>query len=542
MITELIGVTINNFEIQDKLGGGGMGIVYRARHPILELDAAIKVMRPELADQPGFYERFEREAQTIARLEHPGIVGVTNFGQHNGVTYLMMDFIDGPSLRALLRDSPFGLPLETAARLTQLMAEALAYAHSRGVLHLDLKPDNILLDTDRSPASAINRGCPYRPVISDFGLARLRVAPGISIHTRQRIGTPHYMSPEQCQGKSLDERSDIYALGVMLYEILCGERPFPISTMVQAAYYHVHEQPKPPSTHVSNLPPALEALVLRMLAKQPAQRPSSANEVAGHLEEAMASSTPLPDVEAPVSRKITVVPPPSTKLWTDDRAPVSIEVIHQGRQIDTFSMRGDSILVGRLPTCDLQLKSGDKLVSKRHCEIRLQNGEMLVRDLHSTNKTFLDNVELEPDVFSRWDTRAPLCLGTFSLKWTPARTDALSPLPGPQKMGRLYEGGEGPVIECECGHPGSIALAAEPITIGRLPSCDLVIADPAVSKQHCEVQWDGQQVRVQDLGSLNGTYLGEVRLKSHRLYPWYPEADLRIGPYTIKFGQADPSE
>ena len=130
-------------------------------------------------------------------------------------------------------------------------------------------------------------------------------------------------------------------------------------------------------------------------------------------------------------------------------------------------------------------------------------------------------------------------LGSFILKWTPVQTDALSPVPGPREMGRLYEGGDGPVIECERGRPSSLTLAAEPITIGRLPSCDLVISDPAVSKQHCQVHWDGQQVRIQDLGSLNGTYLGDVRLKSHQQYPWYPEADLRIGPYAIRFVHAD---
>ena len=135
---DLIGVTINNYKIQQKLGAGGMGIVYRARHPVLELDVAIKVMRPELAGQEGFYDRFVREAQTIARLQHPGIVGVTNFGQHDGVTYLMMDFIAGPTLRSLVRDSPFGLPLESAVRIAVEMAQALDYAHSKGVLHRDL--------------------------------------------------------------------------------------------------------------------------------------------------------------------------------------------------------------------------------------------------------------------------------------------------------------------------------------------------------------------------------------------------------------------
>lgn len=539
-MTDLIGVTINNYRIEEMLGGGGMGIVYRARHPILELDVAIKVMRPELARQKGFYARFEREAQAIARLQHPGIVSVTNFGQHDGITYLMMDLIEGPTMRELLRDSPFGLPLGTAIRLTQLLADALAYAHSKGILHLDLKPDNILLDADRSPASAVDQDCPYRPVISDFGLARLRVAPGISIHTTQRIGTPHYMSPEQCLGKSINERSDIYSLGIMLYESLAGQRPFPISTLVQAVHFHGSQLADPPSTHRPGLPAALDALVLKMLAKQPAERPSLASEVAEQLAEISASSTPPPVAGAPPAAEGAVVTPPEVDTWSTDRAPVYIQVTYQGKQIDRFPMKSESILAGRLPTCDLQLAAGDRLVSKRHCEIRRRNGEMVIRDLHSTNKTILDEVELEPDVFSVWPTGVPVRLGAFTLKWIPVRTGALPSTPAPAVGESYHEGGDGPTIECANAKPKALRLTDKPITIGRLPSCGLVIADPAVSKQHCQVHWDGTKVTVKDLDSTNGTCLGEVRLGSQRQYRWHPDIDVRIGPYEIRLVPAEP--
>jgi serine/threonine protein kinase len=527
---KLIGAVIDNFEIQEKLGGGGMGIVYRARHPILGLDVAIKVMRPELAEQEGFYARFEREAQTIARLQHPGIVGVTNFGQYEGIPYLMMDFVEGATMRSLLQDSPFGLPPETAIALIQRIAEALAYAHSKGVLHLDLKPDNILLDPDRSPASAVNRLCPYRPVISDFGLARLRVAPGMAVQTSQVIGTPHYMSPEQCMGKAMNERSDIYSLGVMFYEALTGKRPFPIVTIVQAIHYHCNVLPDPPSVHVSHLAPAMDVLVLEMLAKEPDERPALAEDVADRLADALAASTPIPGVQSPGLQRVSVGTPAGTEKWTASRAIAYIDVDHAGNRIDRFPMTSESILVGRLPICDLHLETGDKLISKRHCEIRWQAGEMLVRDLHSTNKTYMDDVALDPDVPFSWPIGVPLRVGAFLLTWTPIESDDQTAV----EMEAVIEPVTGPRIECEAGEPPSLQLARQPMIIGRLPGSDMTIPDPAVSKRHCQVHWDGKEATVEDLRSTNGTYLGDVRLEANKPSVWPCGTDLRIGSHMVR--------
>jgi eukaryotic-like serine/threonine-protein kinase len=526
----LIGAVIDNFEIKEKLGGGGMGIVYRARHPILSLDVAIKVMRPELTEQEGFYARFEREAQTIARLQHPGIVGVTNFGQYEGIPYLMMDFVEGPTLRSLLQDSPFGLPPETGITLVQRIAEALAYAHSKGVLHLDLKPDNILLDPDRSPASAVNRFCPYRPVISDFGLARLRVAPGMAVHTSQVIGTPHYMSPEQCLGKPMNEQSDLYSLGIMFYETLTGKRPFPIVTIVQAIHYHCNELPEPPSSHVSHLAPAMDAFVLKMLAKDPAQRPASAEEVADRLADALAASTPIPGVQAPGVHKVSVGTPAGTEKWSARPAIAYIDVEHSGKRIDRFPMTSESILVGRLPICDLHLETGDKLISKRHCEIRWQGGEMLVRDLHSTNKTYMNDVALDPDIPFSWPSGVPVRLGVFVLTWTPIESDDQTAL----EMEAVKVPLSVPRIECEAGEPAVLRLRRQPMTIGRLPGSEMMIADPAVSKRHCVIHWNGKVVTVEDLKSTNGTYLGDARLEANQAAAWPAGAELRIGPHVVR--------
>jgi len=199
-------------QLHSCLGRGGMGVVYRARQVRLDRDVAVKLMSPEVSRDPELARRFEREAKALARLDHPGIVRVHDFGQAAGVCYLVMELVDGPNLRALIEQ---GLSDAQASDIVDQLCDALAYAHQQGVVHRDIKPENVLVD---------RRG---RVRVADFGLAKLQAEPrGGATRTRRVLGTPQYMAPEQMRDPdSVDQRCDIFAIGVVFYEMLTGQLP-----------------------------------------------------------------------------------------------------------------------------------------------------------------------------------------------------------------------------------------------------------------------------------------------------------------------------
>ncbi len=246
-------------EILGLLGRGGMGAVYKARQPHLNRPVALKVVPPESARAPGFAERFTREAQALARLNHPNIVGVYDFGQSDGVYYLVMEYVDGVNLRQAMRAGR--LTPEEALRIVPQLCDALQFAHEEGVVHRDIKPENILLD---------RRG---RVKVADFGLAKIldRSAGESSLTgTHQVMGTLHYMAPEQLQAtRSVDHRADIYSLGVTFYEMLTGELPLGRF---------------PPPSHQVDVDPRLDKIVLRTLEHAPANRYQHASDVKTDVE------------------------------------------------------------------------------------------------------------------------------------------------------------------------------------------------------------------------------------------------------------------
>jgi serine/threonine protein kinase len=262
-MTLQIGETVGPYEIISPLGQGGMATVYKAHHKRLDRYVAIKVMHTAFMQDDSFLARFEREARIVARLEHPNIVPVYDFSDHNGQPYLAMKYIEGPTLKR--RAMKQGITLEETAHLLTPVADALDYAHAHDVLHRDMKPSNILLDLDD------------RPYITDFGLARIAQMGASTMSADMMLGTPFYISPEQAQGsKDLDSRTDIYAFGVILYELITGAVPFNADAAYAIVYSHIHAKPDLPSVRNPQLPKELDPILLKAMAKNPQDRYATA--------------------------------------------------------------------------------------------------------------------------------------------------------------------------------------------------------------------------------------------------------------------------
>jgi hypothetical protein len=280
---DLGGKTLGKYELRERIGRGGMAEVYKAYHASLDRFVALKVLHPFLGEDPQFKERFSKEARNVAQLRHPNIVQVYDFDfdATRELYYMVMEHIDGPTLRARLmqvafQGEKFGIP--EAIRITRDLAGALSYAHARGMVHRDLKPGNIMFDSDG------------RVVLTDFGIARIISGPSVTA-SGSMIGTPAYMSPEQGLGQSGDHRSDIYSLGIVLYQLITGTTPFNADTPIAIVLKHVNEPLPAPSGMNPDIPEGLERIVYKALAKAPEERYQNVDEMAAHLGDLESAST-----------------------------------------------------------------------------------------------------------------------------------------------------------------------------------------------------------------------------------------------------------
>jgi len=308
MSDDLIGKVIGQYQIVEQIGKGGMATVYKAYQPAIDRHVAVKILPGEFANDPNFVKRFAHEAKAIAALEHPHILPVHDFGFEDKLNYMVVRYVKGGTLSDLMGKP---MPYERVVQIISNMARALDYAHRRGVVHRDIKPSNILVDEHGEV------------LLTDFGIAKL-IEDSSSTQltaTGSVLGTPAYMAPEQAQGQKIDGRTDIYSLGVVLYELLTGRPPYEAETPYAVVFKHVNEPLPLPRSINPDIPEPLEQVVLKAMAKEPEQRFETAGQMAQALQEALktvdttqatAASQPLTIPHAP--QATGAGSPPATPL------------------------------------------------------------------------------------------------------------------------------------------------------------------------------------------------------------------------------------
>ena len=317
------GDIVGPYRIIEALGQGGMATVFKAYHPALDRNVAIKVLHPSFKEDTNFNARFVLEARIVAKLDHPNIVPIYDFAEHQGTPYLVMRFVEGRTLKAVLRDGL--LPIPRVLAIIHPVTQALAHAHTHGVLHRDIKPSNVIRANDG------------HIFLTDFGLARIAQAGDSTMSQDMLIGTPQYISPEQARGDPASERSDIYSLGVMLFEMFVGRVPFNADTPYAVIHDHIYTPLPLPTSLNPDLSQEIERVLLKALAKESAARYSSAAELMTALEQAAsmqaasvatlsprdALRSPPPTPIAPVAAPPPTVPEPVAPPVESPPKPVS---------------------------------------------------------------------------------------------------------------------------------------------------------------------------------------------------------------------------
>jgi serine/threonine protein kinase len=279
-----VGESVGPFQITAFIGRGGMATIYKAYQATLDRDVALKVIHPALKEDETFLARFKREAAIVAKLHHPNIVTLYDFAEYDGTPYLVMQYIDGKTLKDILREQR--LSTRQIMNIVRPVSEALAFAHARGILHRDVKPSNILID---------NEGHVY---LTDFGLARVAQSSETTMSHDMMVGSPQYASPEQAKSEPIDERTDEYSLGVVMFEMFTGQPPFKGETPYGTMMAHINNNPPAPRSLNPRIPPAVEQVLLKTLAKNPQDRYPNIFAMMQALERAVAGAL---DDETPAS-------------------------------------------------------------------------------------------------------------------------------------------------------------------------------------------------------------------------------------------------
>lgn len=566
-MNSLVGQVIENYRIETLLGEGGMGEVYRAIDLNLNRPVAFKVMHQNLGRQTQFQQRFMQEARAAARLKHPSIVTIYAFDNQQGLLYIVMEYVDGVGLGAYIRQV---IQRNQVVRLNETLyllaqaADALGFAHRQGVVHRDIKPDNILIEKLSQPERPGEP--PLRAKITDFGLAKL-VEGGLQTATGTFMGTLPYMSPEQCLGTPLDGRSDIYSLGIMLYLLTTGRLPFDIKTPAEAALKHIQQIPPAPRSIRPGIPPAIEAIITKTLAKKAEDRYQTGEQLAQALRQAAARLTDA-DVtrfappQATMSLATRIISTQQIALpsqFGSHLAPPpegdQLTVAEKGQSPYTVGLNKPFLTIGRTPECDIVLKGTG--VSRQHARLEKTPSGWQVVDLGSTNGTLLAESKLLPDIPAGWDAGVQVRVGPFFLQWKPAETQFAAPAQGtyhatqrlPASGSRLHQ----PVVPAGASHiystDGQISVTVNPTNIDTNPGeqsfIEITLLNQGATVDHFRLSLDGLPPDWYTISTesvqLMPANQGILHLTIH------PPADssARAGshPYTLIIqGQANPSQ
>jgi eukaryotic-like serine/threonine-protein kinase len=427
---------IGQYQILEIIGQGGMGTVYKALDTRSNQTVALKLMHKHLADKPDFQARFLSECRASAALSHQHIVRIFDVALLDGQLYMVMEYIDGGTLRKLLNaqlSKNCFLDLREIVTITRQVAQALHYAHTQGIIHRDVKPDNVLL---RAISSDCTSPEGIHALLTDFGLAK-RVQGGASITTSgELLGTLAYMAPEQFRDIPLDGRTDIYALGVMLYELVSGRQPFISTNAMDIILMHTQGEPERIQDLRPDTPPALVSILHRAMLKNPDDRYETAGELARELEALEKTIKPITESRTWRTKPITVNENgPATVfdiLPSLDSPAVPVDLLSEGaddviivtpNEGPSWSLPFEkpSIIVGRDPGCDLRLD--DARVSRQHIRVdRLPDGQMAVTDLGSMNGVFMGDDKIEKNTMKAWLAAQSIKVGPFWLTLRLAKT------------------------------------------------------------------------------------------------------------------------
>jgi serine/threonine protein kinase len=356
----LLGETVLSvYQIDDVLGRGGMSVVYRAHHKMTEQKVALKILPPELAVHASLKTRFLEEAKALARLEHANIVRLYNFGEEAGRFVLAMELVEGETFEKMtMKRGSLGVPWPVVARVGAEVCKALDYAHKRGVVHRDIKPSNVLVRPDGTAT------------VMDFGIAKMTESTRLTA-TGQTMGTVRYMSPEQVRGQSVDARSDIYSLGVALFEGLTGDTPFQGDTHFEIMSKHLNEAPPSARAHVADVSEAMDRVILKALAKPLAERYQTAGELQAALEacikdipldkQTLSISVPPPPALLPPRPLATTTPPRAAMTGLASRlepAIVDAPALRGGKRTGLWLALTAAVLAGSAGVIVAMKKSG----------------------------------------------------------------------------------------------------------------------------------------------------------------------------------------